>query len=845
MAEPIVRSFVIDTTQAEQNLQRLDAVTTATNASLDGLYNQLISLDAQLQQLDPNSQAFAEVNTQIQQLETTITGIETGKIDDIGKAIESIDSGTAAQSIEQVGNAVEQVVAPVKNLADATDQLNTQLKDIPKDVVPDEIIPPDLVPPDVIENTKSLKQQLQELQVELANTDPNSEKYQELATAAGELKNRIATLSTVVGTQAGSAFERIGGSLELVKSSIAKLDFKGAAENAKLLATNISAVKPAELASGFKSLGQSFLSVGKALLSNPLFLLGSAVVLIITNLDKLANVIPGVGAVLETIGSVVSFIVDGVKSLTDAIGVTEFAANDALNKSLEQREKASKEFDQQEKRAIANARKNGESVAAVEEKYAQERIKSYQKIIDEAAFLTSQGVKLSEEQIKGVEEANAALFDIETKQIEKQAELAEQARKAQAELAEQAQKEQEAKEQEASNRRKQNAQKRADEAKARREKELEDQRKAEEAYYNGIAALQDEQFEKTLTQNEKEELAITEKYENLFALADAAGKDTIDLQTQLNAELLALQQKQAEAEIAAEAEKERLKTEEKLKASEDYYTKLAALEAENLQSTLTDQEKEELAVADKYKGILEAAALFNSLLKEGEEAQRIDTAAVEEQQGAELAGIKQKYIDADVEAAREAEAEKLAETIASIDKGLQYAEQGLNAISALNDIFFSAKLSKAKKGSKEEEALAKKQFKFQKALQLGAATIDAAKSITASLASAPVAIGPVPNPAGIASLALASISGAATIRKIAMTKFEGGGGGGGVDTPTASIGGGGGGDTGSQPAQFNPLASSFLQDRPEQLTPRAYVLSGDVASQQEVRTKVEDLARIG
>jgi hypothetical protein len=128
-------------------------------------------------------------------------------------------------------------------------------------------------------------------------------------------------------------------------------------------------------------------------------------------------------------------------------------------------------------------------------------------------------------------------------------------------------------------------------------------------------------------------------------------------------------------------------------------------------------------------------------------------------------------------------------------------------------------------------------------LQLGAATIDAAKAVTASIAASPVAFGPVPNPAGIASLALAGITGAATIAKIAATKFEGGGGG-GVDTPTPSIGGGGG-DTGSQPAQFNPLASSFLQDRPEQLTPRAYVLSGDVASQQEVRTKVEDLARIG
>jgi hypothetical protein len=180
--------------------------------------------------------------------------------------------------------------------------------------------------------------------------------------------------------------------------------------------------------------------------------------------------------------------------------------------------------------------------------------------------------------------------------------------------------------------------------------------------------------------------------------------------------------------------------------------------------------------------------------------------------------------------------------IETIQANIELSEKGLNAISSLNDVVFANKMSKVKKGSKEEEALAKKQFKFQKALQLGAATIDAAKAVTSSLASAPVAIGPVPNPAGIASLALATTTGVASIAKIAATKFEGGGGG-GVDTPSPSIGGGG--DTGSQPAQFNPLASSFLQDRPEQLTPRAYVLSGDVASQQEVRTKVEDLARIG
>ena len=179
----------------------------------------------------------------------------------------------------------------------------------------------------------------------------------------------------------------------------------------------------------------------------------------------------------------------------------------------------------------------------------------------------------------------------------------------------------------------------------------------------------------------------------------------------------------------------------------------------------------------------------------------------------------------------------------SFEKGLNFAAQGLNALNDLTDVVFANKMSKVKKGSKEEEALARKQFKFQKALQLGGAIIDASKAINASLASAPVAIGPVPNPAGIASLALATVTGAASVAKIAATKFEGGGSA--PDTTTPSIGGGGDIGGGSTPAQFNPLAASFLENRPEQMTPRAYVLAGDVASQQEVREKVQDLARIG
>ena len=98
---------------------------------------------------------------------------------------------------------------------------------------------------------------------------------------------------------------------------------------------------------------------------------------------------------------------------------------------------------------------------------------------------------------------------------------------------------------------------------------------------------------------------------------------------------------------------------------------------------------------------------------------------------------------------------------------MNYAKQGADAVQQLGDLVFANKMSKLEKGSKEEEALARKQFKFNKALQLGGAIIDAGKAITASLAAAPIALVGVPNPAGIASLAFAATASATNIAKIA------------------------------------------------------------------------------
>ena len=117
---------------------------------------------------------------------------------------------------------------------------------------------------------------------------------------------------------------------------------------------------------------------------------------------------------------------------------------------------------------------------------------------------------------------------------------------------------------------------------------------------------------------------------------------------------------------------------------------------------------------------------------------------------------------------------------------LDISQKSIQSVQQLTDLFFMFKSQKAKKGSKEEEDLARKQFNLNKGLQLGLAVIDGFKSITSSLAQSPIAVGVVPNPIGIASLAFASITAATNIAKIAAAKFQPTGGGGSGESPSTA-----------------------------------------------------------
>ena len=184
------------------------------------------------------------------------------------------------------------------------------------------------------------------------------------------------------------------------------------------------------------------------------------------------------------------------------------------------------------------------------------------------------------------------------------------------------------------------------------------------------------------------------------------------------------------------------------------------------------------------------------------------------------------------------EEKKRLERLQTADKALRIAEHSTFAIQSIGDAAFAHRMKNLKEGSKEQLKAAKQQFNFNKALQLGMAVIDGGKAITASLAQSPLSIGPVPNPAGIASLAFASITSAAQIAMIAAQKYEAPK----KNTTTVSppsIGSGGANTSPTQPPSFNvvgqsgfnQVAGALGQQQPVQ----AFVVSGDVTTAQQLQ----------
>ena len=268
----------------------------------------------------------------------------------------------------------------------------------------------------------------------------------------------------------------------------------------------------------------------------------------------------------------------------------------------------------------------------------------------------------------------------------------------------------------------------------------------------------EDQGEAMVKANEKSQEALqgtTSEFDRQLAVAKAAGKSTIEIEQAKQQAIIDTNYQIAkgiEAQVRAGGEftddmkkqlsgsleaiknakvKEYEITENDNKAKQEQYKK-------HLEAKKAADDK---AKAELEKSKAESDALFESLSKEQDaklaaankekddlEAQRAKLR--DEMKAQQLALDKQAVEQFIADEAAKAKAEK-----DRIDGGFALANQSLQATQALSDIFFTQKLSKAKKGSAEETAIAKKQFEVNKALQIANATMQGAQAVLAAYAS--------------------------------------------------------------------------------------------------------------
>jgi len=140
--------------------------------------------------------------------------------------------------------------------------------------------------------------------------------------------------------------------------------------------------------------------------------------------------------------------------------------------------------------------------------------------------------------------------------------------------------------------------------------------------------------------------------------------------------------------------------------------------------------------------------------------------------------------------------------------------------------------------TKGGEKSARKSFQINKALSMAQAIMSTYQAVNAQLSVPQDAI----TGANYVKAGISLAMGLANVAKIAKTQFQAtapsGGGGGG------NLGGGGGGGGVSMTSvtpTFNPLNTSFLNNRPAQTgAVQAFVLSSNVSSALETNQKIQD-----
>lgn len=306
------------------------------------------------------------------------------------------------------------------------------------------------------------------------------------------------------------------------------------------------------------------------------------------------------------------------------------------------------------------------------------------------------------------------------------------------------------------------------------------------------------------------------EFDRQAAVAKAAGKSTIEIEENKQKAIIEtnkmlinqiLDLKKAGAELTDEQYKQLKTSTDAIRNAQAQLTIISSEEEtkrnkEKLDAAkkfAEDKKKQDAEMAknkeanEKALGDAEYEQWKANYLKQKKEEEEAEAAKIKQQQDNEafMQGYYQREnarIAAKV-AAEEAAAEREKQLEIEKQKArLETAQNATTALQGISDLAFTIRMAQVKKGSAEEEKVARRQFQINKALQLSTAVINGAQSILAITSVPDFTLG-VQTAIRIAGQVALT---AATIAKIATTKFEpSGGGGGDTGGSLPSLGGGG------------------------------------------------------
>jgi hypothetical protein len=599
----------------------------------------------------------------------------------------------------------------------------------------------------------SLKSQLKQLKAAIAEASDPAQ-MDALAKKAGEVSDRIKDANDAVNVFAsGSKFEQISSSFGGIKDSIMSLDFEEAATKAQTFQKVMGGIGKAEITTALKgigktvsTLGATFMKLGAQILMNPIFLLVAVITAIVVAVVLFMKKIGVLDQVLAALMAPINALIQGFKDMTDWLGLTTFAAEDnaekmaAANKKVQESSKEREAVtSQMYSNQIALLKANGADTYKTEVQasmskslFARERYNSaltaynaeraLGKAADAAKLKDLRKQIADERAIIGNERVNRQVLAIN----DTKADAAAGAAAAKA----------------AADKRKEYAANRL-----AAERSIIDQR---------IALIADDttrEFKelKTKFQRQEEDIKSNDKLTD----KEKAIKVALNLKQMAKEEV---EFRAAKSKLADDAAKELAKKEKEIndKKKEEANERFVRLQ----ELTLSESEFQIFQLEDEYEKEMKLAG-DNAALK------KALTAKLE----LDINDIEKKAAEDRIALKEEEEKKKRDAQLKTANDALDIAEDGVKSIQALGDIAFANKMKNVVKGGKAEEDLAKKQFKFNKSMQLAGAVVDAGKAVTASLAAAPLAIGVVPNPVGIANLVATAAMSAANIAKIAATQF--------------------------------------------------------------------------